>query len=598
MPSYKAPIREVLFLLNDVFEVERYSNLPGFSELTADTLQPMLEEAGKLSEGVLAPLNRIGDVEGCNRHPDGSVTTPKGFQQAFQQYVAGGWMGVTAPEEFGGQALPHALNGIVMEFAFSANHAFSMYSGLTQGAISALLSHASPDLKTAYVPNLVAGKWTGTMHLTEAHAGTDVGLSYTRAQRQSDGSYRVSGSKIFISAGEHDLAENIIHLVLARTEGAPKGTKGLSLFVVPKFLPSSKEGSLTPNRVTCGSIEKKMGIHGNCTCVMNFDDATGWLVGAENGGMPAMFTMMNHARLEVGHMATAFSEVAYQNAAAYAKERLQGRSPSGPKFPDKPADPIIVHPDIRRSLTTIRAFTEASRALTLSTALRHDVALRRKDAAAIQDAEDHLGLLTPVIKGFGSDRGFLSTVLAQQIYGGHGYIAENGMEQFVRDCRVTQIYEGANGIQALDLVGRKLRLEGGRAVRTYFKEVDAFLNQYVEDPDMSPYVTPTREALRRLQDATDWIGKHGAKDPELTGYAAYDYMHLFGLVALAHMWCLMVAAARRKLAEPGAAADPYLQAKLATGRFFVQRMLPETESRLASIRVGSAGAAEIPVELF
>jgi hypothetical protein len=307
---------------------------------------------------------------------------------------------------------------------------------------------------------------------------------------------------------------------------------------------------------------------------MNFDDATGWLVGAENGGMPAMFTMMNHARLEVGHMATAFSEVAYQNAAAYAKERLQGRSPSGPKFPDKPADPIIVHPDIRRSLTTIRAFTEASRALTLSTALRHDVALRGKDAAAIQDAEDHLGLLTPVIKGFGSDRGFFNTVLAQQIYGGHGYIAENGMEQFVRDCRVTQIYEGANGIQALDLVGRKLRLEGGRAV------------------------TPTREALRRLQDATDWIGKHGAKDPELTAYAAYDYMHLFGLVALAHMWCLMVAAARRKLAEPGAAADPYLQAKLATGRFFVQRMLPETESRLASIRVGSAGAAEIPVELF
>jgi acyl-CoA dehydrogenase len=596
MPSYKAPVRETLFLLNDVFGISRHADLPGFSDLTPETLQAMLEEAAKLAEDVITPLNRVGDVEGCQRHPDASVTTPKGFREAYQQLVAGGWVGIAAPEEFGGQGLPETLGAIVGEFLASASLAFSMYGGLTQGAIAALLAHASPEIKAAYVPDLIAGKATGTMNLTEAHAGSDVGLSYARARKEADGSYRVTGSKVFISAGEHDLAENIIHLVLARIEGAPPGTKGLSLFVVPKFLPGANGGSRERNRVSCGSIEKKMGIHGNCTCVLNYDDATGWLIGAENGGMPAMFVMMNHSRLFVGGQGLGLAEVAYQNAAAYAQERLQGRSLSGRKFPQKPADPIIVQGDVRRMLMSIRAFTEAARALIISASLRNDVAIRKNDPAAVQDAENHMALLTPVIKAFTSDRGFISTVTAQQVYGGHGYIAENGMEQFVRDSRIAQIYEGTNGIQALDLVGRKLGLDGGRVVRTYFAEVETFLKEHAEDPGLAPYVKRTREALGHLQEATEWLAKNGAKDRDLVGCGAWDYLHLFGLVALAHMWCQMAEAAQRKLAQ--GTADPYLKAKLVTGRFFVERMLPETQFRLACVKAGGAGAMDMPAELF
>jgi acyl-CoA dehydrogenase len=596
MPSYKAPVRETLFLLNDVFGISRYADLPGFSDLTPETLQAMLEEAAKLAEDVITPLNRVGDVEGCQRHPDASVTTPKGFREAYQQLVAGGWVGIAAPEEFGGQGLPETLSAIVGEFHASASLAFSMYGGLTQGAIAALLAHASPDIKAAYLPDLIAGKATGTMNLTEAHAGSDVGLSYARARKEPDGSYRLTGSKVFISAGEHDLAENIIHLVLARIEGAPPGTKGLSLFVVPKFLPGVNEVPRERNRVSCGSIEKKMGIHGNCTCVLNYDDAKGWLIGGENGGMPAMFVMMNHSRLFVGGQGLGLAEVAYQNAAAYARERLQSRSLSGRKFPEKPADPIIVHGDVRRMLMSIRAFTEAARALIISSSLRNDVAMRKNDPAAVRDAENHMALLTPVIKAFTSDRGFLSTVIAQQVYGGHGYIAENGMEQFVRDSRVAQIYEGTNGIQALDLVGRKLGLDGGRVVRTYFAEVESFLKEHAEDPGLAPYVTRTREALGHLQEATEWLAKNGAKDRDLVGCGAWDYLNLFGLVALAHMWCQMAEVAQRKLAK--GTADPYLKAKLVTGRFFVERMLPETQFRLACVKAGGAGAMDMPAELF
>ena len=424
MPSYKAPVRDTLFLLNDVFPISRYADLPGFSDLTPETLQAMLEEAAKFAENVITPLNRVGDVEGCQRHPDASVTTPKGFREAYQQQVAGGWVGIGAPEQYGGQGLPATLSEIVGEFFASAGLAFSMYGGLTQGAIEALLAHASDEIKAAYVPDLIAGKATGTMNLTEAHAGSDVGLSYARARKEADGSYRVTGSKVFISAGEHDLAENIIHFVLARIEGAPQGTKGLSLFVVPKFLPAANGEPGERNGVTCGSIEHKMGIHGNCTCVLNYDDATGWLIGKENGGMPAMFVLMNHSRLFVGGQSVGLAEVAYQNAAAYAQERLQGRSLSGRKSSEKPADPIIVHGDVRLMLMSIRAFTEAARALIISTTLRNDVALRKNDPAALRDAENHLALLTPVIKAFFSDQGFLSTVNAQMVYGGHGYIAE------------------------------------------------------------------------------------------------------------------------------------------------------------------------------
>ena len=598
MPSYKAPVQDFLFLLNDVFDIDRYSNLAGFSDLTPDIVEATLAEAARLSEEVLTPLNRVGDVEGCARHEDASVTTPKGFKDAYKQLGDGGWIGISAPTEFGGQGLPLVMGGIVSEFVDSANLAFSVYPMLSQGAISALIDHGSEEQKATFLPNMICGKWTGTMNLTEAHCGTDLGMLRTKATPQLDGSYRITGTKIFISAGEHDLADNIVHLVLARIEGAPSGVHGISLFVVPKFIPNA-DGSLgAQNAVSCGSIEHKMGIHGNCTCVMNYDDATGWLVGGVNRGLNAMFTMMNHERLGVGTQGVAISEVAYQNAAAYAKDRLQGRSGSGAQFPAKGADPIIVHPDVRRMLMTIRALTEASRALVVWTGLRHDIATRGGDEAARVQAEDHMGLLTPVIKGFCTDAGLTNAVLAQQVYGGHGYIAENGMEQFVRDARICQIYEGANGIQALDLVGRKLGMDGGRAVMAFFAEVERFLEAQVDDEGMAPYVKPAREALGHLQQATAWISKNAATNRAEAGAASYEYMNLFGLVALGYMWCRMVETAKRKLPGLTGAPAQHLGAKLVTGRFFMERLLPETAAHLARIEAGSASMMELSAEAF
>jgi len=598
MPTYKAPVDDVLFLLNDVFHIERHNNLPGFADASPDVVEAVLSEAAKLCEEVLLPLNRSGDIEGCKRHDDdGSVTTPKGFKEAYKQVVDGGWVGISAPVEYGGQGLPSTLTVIVNEFMCAANMSFAMYPGLTQGAIAALLAHAPAEQKDKYLPKMVAGTWTGTMNLTEPQCGTDLGMLRTKAVKQADGSYKITGTKIFISAGEHDLAENVVHLVLARVEGAPDGTKGISLFVCPKFLVND-DGSLGKrNALSCGSIEHKMGIHANSTCVMNYDGATAWLIGEENRGLPAMFVMMNEARLGVGVQGLALSDVAYQNAAAYSKERLQGRALTGPKFPDKPADPIIVHPDVRRTLLTIRAFNEAARALLIWTALKADIAHRSADEKERQSAEDHMGLLTPVIKGVLTDTGFANTVLAQQMFGGHGYIAEHGMEQFVRDARIAMLYEGANGIQALDLVGRKLGKDGGRAMMSFFSEVQGYLKERADDDALNPYLKPLGQALAHLQQATLWFMQNAVAKPENGAAGATDYMHLFGLVTLGYMWCRMVEAARGKLAGANG-AEPSMNAKLVAGRFFMERMLPETASHLARIQAGAGSVMELPAEAF
>ncbi len=597
MPIYKAPVDDALFLLNDVFHIEHYGNLPGFSDASPDVVEAVLREAAKFSEEMLTPLNRVGDKEGCKRAADGSVTTPKGFKDAYKQIVEGGWIGISVPAEFGGQGLPATMTVMVNEFFCSANMAFAMYPGLTQGAIAALLVHASDVLKAKYLPKMVEGAWTGTMNLTEPHCGTDLGLLRSKAVKQADGSYKISGTKIFISAGEHDLSENIIHLVLARIEGAPAGTKGISLFVVPKVMVND-DGSLgAPNAVSCGSIEEKMGIHGNSTCVMNYDGAIGWLIGEENRGLNAMFTMMNEARLGVGVQGLALSEVAYQNAAAYAKERLQGRSISGVKYPDKAADPIIVHPDVRRALMSMRAFNEAGRALVLWTALKSDVAHRSDDEKERTSADDHMGLLTPVIKGVLTDGGFANAVMAQQIFGGHGYIAEHGMEQFVRDARIAQIYEGANGIQALDLVGRKLGKDGGRAIMAFFNEVQTYLKERADSDAMNVYLKPLGASLAHLQQASMWFMQNAMAKPDNAGAGSYDYMHLFGLVALGYMWCKIAEAALAKLPKANGSAAT-LNAKLVTARFFMERMLPETATRLARIQAGATSTMELPDDAF
>src|SRR5689334_16141572 len=570
MPIYKAPVEDVSFLFNDVFQIDRYDNLPGFSDASADVRDAIIGEAAKLAEEVLQPLNRTGDLEGCKRNDDGSVRTPKGFKEAYKQVAEGGWLGLSAPTEYGGQGLPVTLSQAVNEFQMSANMAFSMYGGLTMGATAALLVHGSEEQKKTYVPKMVAGEWTGTMNLTEPHCGTDLGLLRTKAVRQGDGSYKITGTKIFISAGEHDITENIIHLVLARIEGAPAGIKGVSLFVVPKVLVNA-DGSLgAHNGVSCGSIEHKMGIHGNSTCVMNYDNATGWLIGEENKGMQGMFVMMNEARLGVAVQGLAQSEVAYQNAVQYARERLQGRSLTGAKEPEKPADPIIVHPDVRRVLLTIRAFNEAARAMVVWTALKSDVAHRSTDPKDRQEADDHMGLMTPVMKGVMTDVGFSNAVLAQQMYGGHGYIAEHGMEQFVRDARIAMLYEGANGIQALDLVGRKIGKDGGRALMAFFNEVQTYLKERVNNEAMNGYLKPLGAALAHLQQGSMWFMQNAIAKPDNAGAGSTDYLHMFGLVALGYMWARIAEAALAK----SNGAEPAMKSKLVTARFFMERMLP------------------------
>ncbi|CAI2936217.1 acyl-CoA dehydrogenase [Aminobacter sp. P9b] len=598
MPIFRAPVQDTLFVLNDVLGYERYSNLAGFSDASPDVLEAILAEGAKLAENVMHPLNRVGDMEGCVRNDDGSVTTPKGFKEAFDQYREGGWMGLAVPAEFGGQGLPYTVHSAVGEYMSAANMALMMYPGLTQGAIAAVLVHGTDEQKATWLPKMVEGAWTGTMNLTEPHCGTDLGLLRSKAVPNGDGSYKISGQKIFISAGEHDMSDNIIHLVLARIEGAPEGVKGISLFIVPKFNIDASGNPGTRNAVSCGSIEEKMGIHGNSTCVMNYDEAHGFLLGEANGGLKAMFTMMNEARLGVGLQGLAVSEVAYQNAVAYAKDRIQGRSLTGPKAPDKKADPIIVHPDIRRKLMTMKAFNEAGRALVLWTAINSDVAHRSEDDAERQAADDHMGLMTPVVKGVLTDKGFEHAVMAQQVFGGHGYIEEHGMSQFVRDARIAMIYEGANGVQALDLVGRKLGLNGGRAVQAFFKDVGEFCEANRGDEQMAPYTKALKKGLNDLQAATMWLVQNGMSNPDNAGAASTDYMHLFGLVALGYMWGRMVKTAQDKLATGANGSADFYETKLVTGLYFMERVMPETAAHLARLSTGSATMMALAAEAF
>ena len=596
MPDYKTPLRDIRFVHDELLGYPaHYQSFPEFKEVTPDLVQSILEQGAKFAEEVLAPLNRVGDREGCTWSEGGVVKTPTGFKEAYRQYVGSGWPGLAAPLAHGGQGLPESLALTLLEMIGSANWAWGMYPVLATGAKRTLDTHGTDEQKKVYLPKLVSGQWTGTMCLTEPHCGSDVGLLRTKAEPQADGGYRITGTKIFISSGEHDMAENIVHIVLARLPDAPAGTKGISLFIVPKFVPDAKGEVGRRNGVSCGSIEHKMGIHGNSTCVMNYDNATGWLVGEENKGLNAMFVMMNEARLGVGVQGLAQSEVAYQNAVAYAKDRLQGRALTGPKAPDKAADPIIVHPDVRRTLMTIRAFNEAARAMMVWMSLKGDVAHRSGGAKEREAADDMMGLLTPVLKGVLTDVGFANTVSAQQMYGGHGYIAEQGMEQFVRDARIAMIYEGANGIQALDLVGRKLPRDGGRAVTAYFAEVGAFVKDNASNEAMKPVVGPLTTALGHLQQATQWLIKNGAATPDNAGAAATDYMYLFGLVTLGYMWGLMVKAAQTRLAT---AASDHLKTKLVTGKFFAERMLPETALHLARIQAGAATVMELPADAF
>jgi alkylation response protein AidB-like acyl-CoA dehydrogenase len=595
--AYQAPVRDQMFVLRDVLGLDGYANLPGFADASLDLVEQILTEGGKFCEDVLAPINHAGDAQGCVWSADNTVKTPKGFREAYQAMVDAGWPALGAEPAFGGQGLPRVVGLAYSEMASSANMAFSMYPGLTHGAYSAILEGGSDEQKALYLPKLASAQWGGTMNLTEPQCGTDLGLLRTKAVPQGDGSYAISGQKIWISGGEHDLAENIIHLVLARIEGAPEGVRGISLFIVPKFLPTP-DGGVGPRNegVKCVGLEEKMGIHGNATCFMSYEDAKGWLIGEPNTGLRLMFVMMNEARLGVGLQGLSQAEAAYQAAVDFARDRLQGRSLSGPKNPEGPADPIIVHPDVRRMLMDAKATLEGGRAFMLWAALQGDLMHAAPDAAAREKASDYMGLLTPVLKAYFTDAGFKICSDAMQVHGGSGFTEHFPASQYLRDVRIALIYEGANGIQALDLVGRKLAANGGRAVMSYFAEIDAYVADHEDRADLKAFIDGLKSAKGELQDATLWLMQNGLQNPENAGAASTDYLHLFALAGLAYMWAQIAEAAQARIA--GGDADPFYANKLVTGRYFLERILPETGMRLAKLKTGAGAVMALPAEAF
>ncbi|WP_097460073.1 acyl-CoA dehydrogenase C-terminal domain-containing protein [Mangrovitalea sediminis] len=597
MPEYKAPLRDIKFVMTELLNSEQhYASLPGAEDSTPDMVEAIIQEGAKFCEQVLSPLNQSGDREGCTWSEEG-VTTPTGFKEAYKQYVEGGWPSMTSPVDFGGQGLPESIGLVMSEMVGSANWAWGMYPGLSHGAVNTVIAHGSDEQRQAYLPKLVSGEWTGTMCLTEPHCGSDLGILRSRAEPNADGSYSITGTKIFISAGEHDMAENIVHIVLARLPDAPQGTKGISLFIVPKFLTDGNGNVGEKNAVTCGSIEHKMGIHGNSTCVMNFDGAKGWLIGPENKGLNCMFTFMNIARLGTAIQGLGAAELSFQGSLAYARERLAMRSLSGIKNPDGPADPIIVHPDVRRMLLTQKAFAEGARAMIYFAAQQGDLVHKAEDAETRNEADELLSFLTPIAKAFLTEVGYESANLGMQVFGGHGFISEWGMEQIVRDTRISLMYEGTTGIQALDLLGRKVLMSQGESLKRFTKIVHMFCKENADNEQLKPLIEPLQKINKEWGELTMKIGMASMKNRDEVGAASVDYLMYSGYAVLAYLWARMAKVALDKLAE-GTSEEAFYTSKVQTAHFYFQRLLPRTRAHAEMMVAGADSMMDMPAEHF